>query len=383
MPAHLCRQRLSQVVAAATIAAALLLTGHSVSWGRQGAEGAKTGRELYRQACAACHGVDGAGAPSSTVGFDTPLPDFTDCDFASREPDQDWYYVIAEGGPARGFSRMMPAFGDALSRVQIQKILDHVRTFCGDKDWPRGEFNLPRPLVTTKAYPEDELVLSGAVNLEDENRIESEIIYEQRFGARNQFELILPFGWSEQTRPGGDTEWTSSVGDVGLAFKRVMYHNLGAGSIVSLGGEVFFPTGDEDAGFGSDTTVFEPYLAYGQILPAGFFFQFQGGGALPADTDRANEETFWRGVLGRTWLFGRYGRAVSPMVEVLGSRELVSGAETEWDVVPQIQVPLNRRQHVLLCAGARIPLNDTNTRETAYLVYVLWDWFDGGLFAGW
>jgi mono/diheme cytochrome c family protein len=383
MPPSLGWIRLRQLAAAAGLVAAMFLA-FSPAWGSAGEYGSKSGRELYREACAACHGPGGSGAPSSTVGFDTPLPDFSDCDFATREPDQDWYYVIAEGGPARGFSRMMPAFGDALTDAQTRKILDHVRTFCRNKDWPRGELNLPRPLVTTKAYPEDELVLSAAVNTEDADRIETELIYEQRLGARSQYEIILPFGWSEQPRNGGEgTEWTSSVGDVGLAFKRVMYHNLEIGSILSLGAEVFLPTGDEDAGFGADTTVFEPYVAFGQILPAGFFFQFQGGGAFPADTDRADEEAFWRGVLGRTFLFGRFGRAVSPMVEVLGSRELVSGAETNWDAVPQVQIPLNRRQHVRLCAGARIPLNDTDARETSYLVYVLWDWFDGGLFAGW
>jgi hypothetical protein len=279
---------------------------------------------------------------------------------------------------------MMPAFGDSLSREQIIKIMDHIRTFCDNKDWPRGELNLPRPLVTTKAYPEDELVLASSINTENEDRIASEIIYEQRFGVRNQLEVILPLGWSEQPRTNGKgTEWTSSVGDIGFALKRVLYHDLDIGSIVSLGGEVFLPTGDEDEGFGSATTVFEPYLAYGQLLPADFFFQFQGGFALPADTDRANEEGFWRGAVGRTFLVGQYGRAISPMVELLGSREFVSGADTKWDVAPQIQVPLNTRQHVRLGAGARIPLNDADVREKSFLVYILWDWFDGGFFEGW
>jgi len=278
---------------------------------------------------------------------------------------------------------MMPAFGDALSKAQIMKIMDHIRTFCDNKNWPRGEFNLPRPLVTSKAYPEDELVLSSSVNTKKEDRIENELIYEQRFGARSQFEFIFPFGWSEQIESDGDTEWTSSVGDIGLAVKRVMYHSLDTGAILSLGAELFLPTGDEDEGFGSDTTVFEPYLSYGQLLPADFFFQFQGGFALPTDTDKTNEKAFWRGVLGRTFLVGTYGWGISPMVELLGSKEMVAGVDTDWDVVPQVQIPLNTRQHVRLCVGARIPLNDTDVRETSYVVYVLWDWFDGGFFEGW
>ena len=58
-----------------------------------GAASSETGQQLYQQACAACHGAGGTGAPPGMVGFDTPLPDFTDCDFATREADLDWLYV--------------------------------------------------------------------------------------------------------------------------------------------------------------------------------------------------------------------------------------------------------------------------------------------------
>ena len=72
------------------------------------------GSALYERACAACHGTDGQGRGAVDVGFDIPLPDFSDCAFASREPDADWFAVVHEGGPVRAFDRMMPAFGDAL-----------------------------------------------------------------------------------------------------------------------------------------------------------------------------------------------------------------------------------------------------------------------------
>ncbi len=364
--------------------AVLLLISLAVASPQQkGSDLPTSGAELYQEACAACHGGDGTGAPASTLGFDVPPPDFTDCSFASREADLDWIYVSSKGGPARGFSDLMPAFGQALSKAQLQKIMDHIRTFCGDKNWPRGELNLPRALVTTKAYPEDELVLSSEINTHGLNRISNELIYEQRFGARNQLELVLPFGWTELETSDGDIEWRSSVGDIGLGAKRVLFHSLDTGSIVSLGGEVLLPTGDEEEGFGSGTTVVEPYISYGQLLPAELFLQFQGGFGLPLDTDKANEEAFWRGVVGRSFYTGEYGRTWSPMVELLGSKELVSQADTNWDIAPQLQVTLNDRQHVRLGLGARIPINNTDVRETEYMVYVLWDWFDGGFFAGW
>ncbi|MGM0452850.1 MAG: c-type cytochrome [Thermodesulfobacteriota bacterium] len=344
-----------------------------------------SGKALYQRACAACHGSDGTGAPQTQLGFDLSPPDFTDCQFAPREPNGDWAYVIREGGPSRAFSELMPAFGEALTKPQVQKILEHIRTFCDNKKWPRGELNLPRPLVTTKAFPEDELVISNTIDTDGLNSFSSKIIYEQRIGPRNQLELIVPLEWAENpaSDPAGNAEWQSSVGDIGIAAKRVLYASLDTGAIVSAGGELFFPTGEEEQGFGSGTAVFEPYVSYGQILPAECFFHLQGGFGLPFDNDEANEKAFWRGTFGHSISTGKYGRAWSPMVGLLGSRELVSEGSTHYDVTPQLQVALNTRQNVRLGAGARVPINDTDTRETEYVFYVLWDWFDGSAFVGW
>src|SRR5262245_57038434 len=76
---------------------------------------AARGAEIYALACAACHGPDGRGMSQDRVGFETPLPDFTDCGYASPETEIDWVAIAHEGGPVRAFSRRMPAFGAALS----------------------------------------------------------------------------------------------------------------------------------------------------------------------------------------------------------------------------------------------------------------------------
>lgn len=78
-----------------------------------------------------------------------------------------------------------------------------------------------------------------------------------------------------------------------------------------------------------------------------------------------------------------FGRLWTPMVEVLADRELESGARTHWDLVPQVQVALNRRQHVRLAVGVKRPLNDTAGRATQVVFYGLWDFFDGALRDGW
>jgi hypothetical protein len=71
------------------------------------------------------------------------------------------------------------------------------------------------------------------------------------------------------------------------------------------------------------------------------------------------------------------------MVELLAARELEDEAVTHWDVVPQVQITLNRRQHIMINVGVRVPLNARGGRDTRVIGYFLWDWFDGGLLDGW
>lgn len=66
----------------------------------------------------------------------------------------------------------------------------------------------------------------------------------------------------------------------------------------------------------------------------------QVGGGFPSDRDMA-DEAFWRTAIGRKFTHGEFGRIWSPMVEVLGGRELTTGAKTQWDIAPQMQITLN------------------------------------------
>ncbi len=334
----------------------------------------ETGKELYRNACATCHGADGRGAPAALLGFSIPLPDFTDCNFATREPDADWLAVAHQGGPVRGFAREMPAFGDALTTGQLQKILGYIRTLCPDQDWPRGELNTPRALVTEKAFPEDEAVWTTAIDIDAESAVVHEMLYEKRFGARNQFEVVVPFGFQEH-RQGGQ------LGDVALGLKRVMLQSLSHGSILSLGGEVILPTGHKNKGIGKGLTRIEPFVSFGQILPADAFVQFQGGFDIPLNREASKDEAFFRGVAGKSFTQGDWGRTWSPMLEVLGTRSLGPEGVLHWDIVPQAQISLNQRQHVMLNAGLRMPVNRNDRMQL--MIYLLWEWFDGGFFEGW
>ncbi len=323
--------------------------------------------------------MDGRGRPVADRGFDLELPDFTDCEFASREPDPDWFAVIHEGGPVRAFDRMMPAFGDALTDTEIFAILRHVRTFCTSDDWPRGEFNVPKPLFTEKAFPEDETVYNLRMDTDDSDAVTFELLYEKRFGPRGMVEIKLPVS-RRNSLLDGDTE--TGFEDIAIGYKYALHHDLSSGSAFSVGAEIILPIGEEEHGFGSGSTIFEPYLAYVQLLPGDAFLQAQALGEFAIDGPKPDELAV-RAVLGKTFTEGEWGRAWSPMLELLASRELASGAELSYDFVPQVQVALNTRQHILLNLGVRVPAHNKGNREPQFVMYLLWDWFDGGFLDGW
>ena len=59
------------------------------------------------------------------------------------------------------------------------------------------------------------------------------------------------------------------------------------------------------------------------------------------------------------------GRLFSPMVDVRASRDFKPGASTDWDVLPEMQITVSRRQHVRLGFGYRSPFTNTDGLNTA------------------
>jgi hypothetical protein len=290
-----------------------------------------------------------------------------------------WKNVIVDGGPARGFSQIMPAFGEVLSSKEIDDVIAYMRGFCANKHWASGELNLPRALVTEKAYPEKEVVISTAVNASGAPGFTTDIIYEQQFGVHNQVEIDVPINAMDQNH-----SWNSGLGDITFGLKREMFSSLRTGSIFSLFGGVLAPTGNAERGFGAGTTVFETFAAFDQLFPTNTFLQFQVGAELPHRTDIAPQVLFSRAVIGQTFAGkNRLGRMWSPMLEFLAARDLVDGAKTNWDVLPEMQVTISRRQHVRGNIGVLTPFSNTAGRSKQVVFYLLWDWGDGKLTEGW
>jgi len=340
-----------------------------------------TGEHIYKSGCITCHGPDGRGTPKSTAGFEPPrtFPDFTQCSQTTPEPNAAWQAVIVHGGPYRGFSQIMPAFDEELTSEQIDKVIEYMRGFCRNPHWARGELNLPRALVTEKAYPENEVVISAAVNTQGAPGVESHIIHEQRFGVRNQIEVDVPVNFAEQNHT-----WYGGIGDTTLGLKHEVFSSLRTGSIFSLQGGVILPSGNRARGFGSGTTKFETFAAVGQLFRTNTFLQVQSGAEFPVHTDIAPRSMFWNTTLGQSFAPDHgLGRLWSPMLEFLGSRDFATGAKTNWDVLPEMQVTISRRQHIRGNLGVRVPANNTAGRPVQLMFYLLWDWGDGRLNEGW
>ena len=384
------RRRLMLVVGwcCVAVAAAMMVAGRSPDAVQAQAihyaqpPNAQNGKLIYEHGCIACHGAEGKGASPKLTVFKRPdsFPDWTSCSQTTPEVDSAYKSVIVHGGPYYGFSQIMPAFGQLLTDAQINDVVAYIRTFChNDHHYPRGELNLPRALITEKAFPESEFVLTTAANVSGAASSTTDAIHEETFGGRNQLEVDVPVNHADLNGQG-----TTGFGDITLGFKREVFSSLRTGSILSLQGGVLLPTGDSRRGFGAGATTFEPFAAFDQLFKSNTWVQMQMGGEVLSNHDNSPNSIFYRTAVGQTFAQDRgLGRQWSPMVEFVANRDLSSGAVTDLDVVPQMQVTLSPRQHIRADLGLRAPLTDTQSRKPQVEFYVLWDWADGKFWEGW
>jgi mono/diheme cytochrome c family protein len=340
-----------------------------------------TGEDIYKSGCIACHGPDGKGTPEAIAGFERPatFPDFSDCPTTTPEPDVQWRAQITNGGPARAFSQIMPSFKDMLTQEQINMVLQYLRSLCTEKSWPMGNLNFPRAFVTEKAFPEDEAVIASAFNVRGAPGGNVTAFYEKRIGPSAMVEAQVPY---VVTHDAAGTH--SSFGNIALGYKRKLWSSDARGAIFSAGGEIAVPTGNSSIGTGGESTVFELFTAFGKTLPKDSFAQVHTGFELPIHPDKTPRAYYLHTAIGKTFATEKgLGRRWSPMAEFIYDRDLVKGAFNNWDVIPQVQIPISKRMHILASVGLRLPVNNTAGRDRQLVFYVLWDYVDGGLKDGW
>ena len=325
--------------------------------------------------CARCHADSGSGKVDEPTITVEPM-DFTDCKVASAEPDADWERAIARGGPGVGLSPQMPAFEDSLSADQITAFVSHMRTFCTERGWPSGNTNFPRPILTEKAFPENEFLILPAISHFDEDPAPSiteaslVALYERRIGKRSMIEIEVPMVGTNSL-----TTWTSGIGDVAVAFKHAVYDRADAPRIVSLGLEVVMPSGDRFKDHGSGTTIFEPFISAGAMV-RDWYLQSQLKVELPANALRADRAFIYNAYLGRdtssapdTWTIGveLNGETVFPQ---LGVRANVLA------LTPQVRKGLTGTGALAASAGVMLPINKRDAQGVKWVGYLLWEYLE-------
>ena len=325
--------------------------------------------ELYRMACAACHGPAGEGLdPSGALyqTFDPPPAALSDPLFNSREPAADWFLVTKYGGQRLGLSKQMPGFGEALGDEQIEALVGYLKTLAGEHRYPPGDLNLTRPLATTKAFPEDEALLIHRYESREaaDDALFTTLYYARRFGPRGHGEIKL-------THASVGSE--SFLDEVEIEYKHVVGYNLERGLLHSIGGEVAVPIEDDDA-----SEVLIPYYTMAGVLSASTTFQGQLRAKLPVDDlDRGEAEL--RGIFH--WLPSQWPRSVTPGLEFTLSEPFTSESTTAT-VIPQLFAGLTKGGHVALAIGVELPLTD-EPFDYKILSFLLWDIADGPFWRGW
>ena len=157
------------------------------------------------------------------------------------------------------------------------------------------------------------------------------------------------------------------------------------GRIISIEAEVVVPTGNQRHGLGSGEPTLNVFGAYDELLPHEIFLETQAGMEIPRHTEYGPRQAYLRAAVGTSVGEGPFGlgRLWSPIVEVIGSHDLTAGTATQWSVIPELQVTLNRRQHIRAALGYSVPISQNQAQSQQFMAYFLWDWFDGGLLAGW
>lgn len=93
---------------------------------------AGSAKENYRLYCVQCHGVlgNGEGVNWTSGGLTVSPRDHTYAKEMRQLRDEELRLAIAEGGDAVQKSEQMPAWGDVLSKREIQELVRYLRELC-------------------------------------------------------------------------------------------------------------------------------------------------------------------------------------------------------------------------------------------------------------
>jgi len=299
------------------------------------------GRAIFEKNCVACHGSDAKGTGPAAATLPVKPANLTDCRRTAEDDIEMLESIIHHGGPYAGLSPVMPAWDKTLTSMEIADVAAYVKSLCDDPDWVPGELSFPRPLITGKAIPEQEVVLGGQfkrnvrnASPQNEQSMTFSGAVEYRINGLTEVELEVPVS-AINLDPGPSS---ASLGDIAVAVKRVLFFSVEHLTIVTAALELGLPTGRSSKGLGEGQLVWEPNLRAGwkwrQLV-------LQGDLRLELPQQTANTESalLYNVALGYE-LEPDPRLEVVPMVE-LNTETLLNGADggrTFSAVLPQLRL---------------------------------------------
>ena len=325
------------------------------------------GREIFQTNCIMCHGGDAKGTGHLAPALPVRPANLTDCRLTAEDRVEVVEGIIRHGGPYAGRSSVMPAFGNALTDAEIADVARYVKSLCTDPDWVPGELNFPRPLITGKAFPEQEMIVGGQFGRNGKNVSEYFGVLEYRVNGLTNIEITSR---ALSINPNiGPTE--SGFGDTGLSVKRVVAFSPRYRALASVGMELTLPTGNDRRGLGGGSVVFEPNLRAGvdwrQIV-------LQAAGALvfPERSSNINSMAKLDAAIGR-YFFPEPRLQITPMVEFNTTTRLSgpSHGETKSAILPQVRV---KWLVWALGVGVQVPITDARDFEVRPLFDLVYEY---------
>jgi hypothetical protein len=258
--------------------------------------------------------------------------------------------IIPPGVTYAGELPDMPARDKVLASMEFPGVAAEDEDYRDDPNWVPEALNFPRPLVTGKAYPEQELIIGGQYirnfgNLtpggEDlpqgtnsQHSLNFEGSLEYRLSGRTEVEVDAPVlvinndsGYS-----------TAGLGDMAVAVKYVLFFSVEHLTIVTTGLELGLPTGRSSKGLGSGELTWEPNIRAGWRWKE---LTLQGDMWLEVPQQTANTSTvfLYDVALGYT-VEPDHGLELTPMVEVNTEMPLNGddGGRTLSAFLPQMRI---------------------------------------------
>ncbi len=87
-----------------------------------------TGKEIFEQMCAGCHGTYGNGQEGTKAGFVPRIGTLANKEYMDSVPDDYIRLIIKKGGAFMGKIAAMPAWEHKFNDAQVDMLVAHIRT---------------------------------------------------------------------------------------------------------------------------------------------------------------------------------------------------------------------------------------------------------------